>query len=104
MTRTTLVLAPPLQASAPHQREDFRPLTSNFSCTRPTYMTDLWYWVSNLEFFGPKAKTFTSGHFAPRTSKSSDLKITKNARLKILDLVLVSIWIRHLVLCGYPDR
>ncbi|GBM80870.1 hypothetical protein AVEN_89755-1 [Araneus ventricosus] len=35
MTRTPPELAPPLQTSAPHQREDVSPPTYNLACNRP---------------------------------------------------------------------
>ncbi|GBL87125.1 hypothetical protein AVEN_218808-1 [Araneus ventricosus] len=35
MTRTTPELAPPLQTSAPHQREDVWPTTYDLACNRP---------------------------------------------------------------------
>ncbi|GBM97494.1 hypothetical protein AVEN_97815-1 [Araneus ventricosus] len=66
MTWTTLELPPNLQTSTPHQREDFRPTTSDFTCIRPKYMADLqWKWVSNLEPSVPKAETLPLGHRGP---------------------------------------
>ncbi|GBM86744.1 hypothetical protein AVEN_198513-1 [Araneus ventricosus] len=54
MTRTTPELAPLLQTSASHQREDVSSTKSDLACTRPIYTADLqWNQVSNLEVCGP---------------------------------------------------
>ncbi|GBO39377.1 hypothetical protein AVEN_43203-1 [Araneus ventricosus] len=64
MTRTTPELAPPLQASVPHQRKDVSP-TSDSTCTRFTSMADLhWNQVSNMEPSGSEAETLLLGHRA----------------------------------------
>ncbi|GBL67765.1 hypothetical protein AVEN_69387-1 [Araneus ventricosus] len=61
MTRPTPELAPPLQASAPHQREDFWPPTFDLTRSRPTYTADLqWNLVSNLESSGPRFRDLTT--------------------------------------------
>ncbi|GBM34840.1 hypothetical protein AVEN_208042-1 [Araneus ventricosus] len=62
MTRTTPELAPALQTSAPHQREDVCPSTQDLACNRPP-TTDLqWNRVSNLEPSGPEVETLPLGH------------------------------------------
>ncbi|GBM20979.1 hypothetical protein AVEN_9683-1 [Araneus ventricosus] len=46
-------LEPPLQASAPHQREDIWPLAYDLECNKPTYKEDFrWNRGSNLESSG----------------------------------------------------
>ncbi|GBL80085.1 hypothetical protein AVEN_183416-1 [Araneus ventricosus] len=72
MTTMPPELAPLLQASTPHQREDVWPLSttttgvrplSKFSVQRAPYTTDLqWNWASNLEPSGPKAEALPLGH------------------------------------------
>ncbi|GBM92909.1 hypothetical protein AVEN_236722-1 [Araneus ventricosus] len=59
MKRTTPELGPPLQTSVPHQQEGVWPMTSDLTCTRPTYTADLkWNRVSNLETFSPEAALY----------------------------------------------
>ncbi|GBM36841.1 hypothetical protein AVEN_82831-1 [Araneus ventricosus] len=62
MTRTTPELAPPLQASAPHQREDVWPLRT-ISVQQAPYTADLqWNRVSNLRPSSPGVETLPLGH------------------------------------------
>ncbi|GBM69661.1 hypothetical protein AVEN_124443-1 [Araneus ventricosus] len=61
MTRTTPELAPTLQTSAPHQRQDVRPATNDLACNRPNTHRQ-WNRVLNLETFGPEADTLPLGH------------------------------------------
>ncbi|GBL92473.1 hypothetical protein AVEN_174744-1 [Araneus ventricosus] len=50
MTRTIPELAPPVHISAPHQREDVWPPTSDLTYDRPTYMADFqWNRISSLK-------------------------------------------------------
>ncbi|GBM25944.1 hypothetical protein AVEN_94382-1 [Araneus ventricosus] len=56
VTRTTPELAPRLQTSVPHQREDAWFPTYEFKCNRPTNTVDpQWNLVSNLEPSDPEA-------------------------------------------------
>ncbi|GBN98974.1 hypothetical protein AVEN_44470-1 [Araneus ventricosus] len=65
MARTTPELAPPLQTSTPHQREDAWPPLMIQSGAGP-YSADLqWNRVSSLEPSGPKAETLPLGHRSP---------------------------------------
>ncbi|GBM04986.1 hypothetical protein AVEN_60193-1 [Araneus ventricosus] len=66
MTRTTPELALPLQATAPHQRQDVWPPTYDLASNKPTYTVDLrWNRVSSLEPSGFKAQTLPQGHRGP---------------------------------------
>ncbi|GBN33999.1 hypothetical protein AVEN_143996-1, partial [Araneus ventricosus] len=63
MTRTTPEPAPPLQTSAPHQREDVSPPTYDLTCNRPN--TQCIY--SGIGFRAwtpsdPKADSLSIGH------------------------------------------
>ncbi|GBM91056.1 hypothetical protein AVEN_147514-1 [Araneus ventricosus] len=71
MTRTIPKLAPPLQTSSPHQREDVWSLCMSVIHTPKQYKhtpnaADLqWNRVSNLEPNGPKVDTLLLGHRGP---------------------------------------
>ncbi|GBM50090.1 hypothetical protein AVEN_223300-1 [Araneus ventricosus] len=67
MTRGTPELAPFLQASAPHQRENALATTSDLMCRRPTYTVHLqWNRVLNLEPSGLEVKILPLDHRGPR--------------------------------------
>ncbi|GBM08283.1 hypothetical protein AVEN_101418-1 [Araneus ventricosus] len=72
MTRTTPDLAPPLQTSARHQREDVWPPQLSFSVQQAPYTTDLqWNRVWYLRPSGPEVETLPQGH----RSLSSQFKV-----------------------------
>ncbi|GBL72273.1 hypothetical protein AVEN_115235-1 [Araneus ventricosus] len=67
MTRTTPELEPPLQTSAPVQREDVPLLT--YDLQQAQYTMDLqWNRVSNLECSDPEAETLALDHSGPTVS------------------------------------
>ncbi|GBN54478.1 hypothetical protein AVEN_209908-1 [Araneus ventricosus] len=83
MTRTTPELAPPLQTSAPHQREDVWPHTYDLTCNKPTTRQIFsGIRVSNLEPSGFEAVSFALG----QSGLISVLKDTKN-RYRSSDIV-----------------
>ncbi|GBO02250.1 hypothetical protein AVEN_89404-1 [Araneus ventricosus] len=72
MTTATFELAPPLQTSAPHQREDVWSPTYDLTCNKPKHMADLqWNRVSNMEPSGPEAETLPLGHRGPNVTSNA---------------------------------
>ncbi|GBN93217.1 hypothetical protein AVEN_133254-1 [Araneus ventricosus] len=65
MTRTTPEMAPPLQTSARHKRENFWTPTYDLTFNRPTNSNLQWNQVSNLQPTGSKVETLQQGHRGP---------------------------------------
>ncbi|GBO09547.1 hypothetical protein AVEN_209446-1 [Araneus ventricosus] len=83
---TTPELAPPLQTSAPHRREDLWSPTYDLTCNRSQYTTDRqWNRVSNLE---PSDGSSMESAFEPGAFRfqGRDL-ITRPPRLSIFYII-----------------
>ncbi|GBN75578.1 hypothetical protein AVEN_162114-1 [Araneus ventricosus] len=66
MTRTTPELAPPIQISAPHQKEALWPRTYDLTFNRPTYTAGLqWNRFSNLKPSSLEGETLPLNHRGP---------------------------------------
>ncbi|GBM47242.1 hypothetical protein AVEN_133537-1 [Araneus ventricosus] len=70
LMRMTPELAPPLQTSAPHQREDVWPPYVGFNVQQAPYTTALqWNRVWNLDPSGTEADTLPLGHRGLKSSQ-----------------------------------